>query len=218
MTRAAKNATDYWFDVRHGTRTRGIVQLETLNIASARKADGQFYVATPRYEFTHMMKRIGVDPKAYVFIDLGCGMGRVLLYAAEAGFRRVIGVEFSPDLAAVARRNAARFSAGDGSEIHVVTADAAEFSFPPQPCIIFLFNPFSSAVMKTVLARIKQVYDAGNRDIYLIWYNVTTNTQPLFDAVWLETICAESGDTARNSLAWICNFKLPYAIFRARVG
>ena len=40
-------------------------------------------------------------------IDIGAGMGRAVLLAAEMPFRLVVGVELNPTLAQIARRNLA---------------------------------------------------------------------------------------------------------------
>lgn len=42
-----------------------------------------------------------------MFLDLGSGKGRMVLSAARFPFRRIIGVELSNDLTAIARRNVA---------------------------------------------------------------------------------------------------------------
>src|SRR5579883_1856526 len=46
--------------------------------------------------------------EGFTFIDLGCGKGRALIVATEFPFRAICGIEYSDELAAVARRNAAR--------------------------------------------------------------------------------------------------------------
>jgi predicted RNA methylase len=39
------------------------------------------------------------------FVDIGSGKGRALIIAAEYAFKRIIGVEYSPSLATICRRN-----------------------------------------------------------------------------------------------------------------
>ena len=46
---------------------------------------------------------IDVDPATDVFVDYGCGKGRVVVLAARRKFQRVIGVELSAELADAAR-------------------------------------------------------------------------------------------------------------------
>jgi cyclopropane fatty-acyl-phospholipid synthase-like methyltransferase len=51
------------------------------------------------------LDRLQLDPRDFVFVDLGSGKGRVILRAATRPFRRVEGVEFSEPLHRVALRN-----------------------------------------------------------------------------------------------------------------
>ena len=44
----------------------------------------------------------------FTFIDLGCGKGRVLLMASDYPFKKIIGVEFMPELHRAAQKNIAR--------------------------------------------------------------------------------------------------------------
>lgn len=216
LTRMVKNVLDLCFDIRHGTRTYGVVRLENLTIESERRHEGQFYVATPRYEFNHVMAQLDINPSRYVFIDQGCGMGRVLIYAGEAGYRRVVGMELAPELAEIARQNILQFRRHErqGTEMEVVIGDAGDLVVPLQPCLIYFFNPFSAAVTTASLAKIKECYEAGNRDIYIIWYNVTGNAEPLFPAEWLEVVSDSSRDCAQSPFLMASNLRLPHAIFK----
>jgi predicted RNA methylase len=74
----------------------------------------------------------------------------MLLMAAELGFRNIVGVEFSPHLARIARNNLASM----GVDAGVVTGDAAEFAFPDDPMIVFMYNPFGALVMGKVMAKL----------------------------------------------------------------
>jgi len=48
--------------------------------------------------------RLDIAHAQYSFVDLGSGKGRALLLASHLPFRRIIGVEFSPKLTAIAGR------------------------------------------------------------------------------------------------------------------
>ena len=93
----------------------------------------------------------------YSFIDLGAGMGRGLLLAAEMPFREVIGVELNPELAAIAAKNLAIWRASGRARcpMRVLTQDATEFEFPGNPCVVFLFNPFGATVLRRLVRRIE---------------------------------------------------------------
>ncbi len=171
--RIMKNVLDYIFDKRHGTRTSGIVTLNELNIDSERKNSGTFYVATPRYEFRNIIAGLGIDTTTYTFVDFGCGMGRVLLYAMDYQFFHVIGIDFSKYLADIARSNISRYSRHYRGPAQVITGDATEFAIPKSPCVLFFFNPFSSTVTSEILLNVYNAYMSGNHDIYhMVQYHV----------------------------------------------
>lgn len=90
---------------------------------------------------------------SYTFVDLGAGMGRALLLAAEFPFRAVIGVEMHPALTRIGRRNLAKWRAAGRAcaPMRMVQCDAVEFPLPPGPCVVFLFNPFAAPVLRRVL-------------------------------------------------------------------
>jgi predicted RNA methylase len=94
----------------------------------------------------------------FSFIDVGAGMGRAMLLAAELPFRQVVGVELNPTLARIARKNLTvwRASGRARAPMRLVCRDAAEFRLPEGPCLAFLFNPFGAPVMRRVLAAWKK--------------------------------------------------------------
>jgi hypothetical protein len=72
-----------------------------------------------------MLAMAGVTPGDYV-IDLGSGDGRMVIAAAKLG-ARALGVEYNPDLVAVARRNAVREGVHD--RVEFIQADLFEVDF-----------------------------------------------------------------------------------------
>ena len=141
------------FDVRNGTDTSGIVPLWKLSISSPNARFGGRYHASEEWEIAGALSVLHEDLSAFTFVDLGCGKGRSLLIAARMGFKRVVGVEFAAELAAVARKNIQRMGV---SNAVVIDADAAEFSLPRGNVVAFLFNPFRNAVVQKVVANLEQ--------------------------------------------------------------
>ncbi len=146
------------FDLRFGTRTSGLVAGRHLQARHREGRDATAYYAVAPSVFHALLARwqrtrppAPID--AYTFIDLGAGMGRALLLAAEYSFRSVLGVEMHPTLARIARSNMAlwRAQARARTPMRVLCRDAAEFPLPPGPCVIFLFNPFGAPVLRRVL-------------------------------------------------------------------
>jgi len=85
------------FDRRFGVSTSGKIPLSALNIDLDNKAAGMRYEPTAPSAFSEMMAAAlpqKMFPRA-TFIDIGCGRGRVLLMAAEHGFRKIIGIDFA---------------------------------------------------------------------------------------------------------------------------
>ena len=70
-----------------------------------------YYQASLVVHTRKYIRRPGADVRDYTLVDFGSVEGRVLLIASEVPFRRVIGVEFSPDLHSVAAANIAKYGA-----------------------------------------------------------------------------------------------------------
>jgi SAM-dependent methyltransferase len=88
---------------------------------------------------------------AFTFVDVGCGKGRALLLAEEYPFRKIIGVEFSRKLAKIAAANAAKIGS---QRISIIHANARSFQFPPEPLVVFLYNPFSGDILRSIMKRL----------------------------------------------------------------
>jgi hypothetical protein len=86
---------------------------------------GRPYFATEPWLFEQMMQAVALSIQQsevshrtvaqaglqdFTFIDLGSGKGRVLLMAAAYGFKRIIGVEFMPELHRVAEENIRKYT------------------------------------------------------------------------------------------------------------
>ena len=80
-----------------------------------------------------------------VFVDFGCGKGRVLYLASRYRFARIIGVELSQDMAARARRNLRR-----QPRVTVEVANAADWKVPDDVTVAFFHHPFPNAVFERV--------------------------------------------------------------------
>lgn len=155
------------FDLEFGTRTSGLVAGRHLQSRHREGRDATAYYAVAPSVFQALITRwLRTRPPApidsYTFIDLGAGMGRALLLAAEYPFRNVVGVEMHPTLARIARRNMAKWrsQARMRAPMRMVCRDATDFPLPPGPCLVFLFNPFGAPVLRRVL----RAWRRGMRD------------------------------------------------------
>jgi SAM-dependent methyltransferase len=160
---------DAWFDRAYGVETSCAVDLEGLNISSKNKQLGSPYDPTRVRGFRKLMQRLDISEDC-VFVDVGCGKGRILIAAASLGFRRIVGLEFAPELCELCRRNLSAFKRRTGSraEFTVAESDAAEYKFPPDQAVFFFFNPFRRLVMEKVLQNIQHSIQLNPRPIWVI--------------------------------------------------
>ena len=112
--------------------------------------------------------RCPLRPERTTLVDIGSGLGRVVLHAARRPFRQIIGVEISAALHEVARDNRAAFR-GDLAcrDIRLVRADAAGFTFPRGDLLVYLYNPFRVEILGPLLERL--CGDPG-REVVLVYH------------------------------------------------
>src|SRR5688572_21174130 len=95
------------FDVAHGLDTSGYLPAAQCAPGDAAMASEiTCYGGSQPSIVRAVLARLPVREQ-YAFVDLGCGKGRPLAVASEFPFRRIVGIEIAPELAAVARSNAA---------------------------------------------------------------------------------------------------------------
>jgi SAM-dependent methyltransferase len=102
-----------------------------------------------------------------VALDLGCGKGGAL-FSLSKFFRRVTGVEISPELAAVAEKNIEKLGIGN---VGVIRSDAATFDILDEYTYVYMFNPFTSPVMKQVLENLRASLERRPRSLIVIYKN-----------------------------------------------
>lgn len=111
-----------------------------------------------------------------VFIDVGSGKGRVLCCAAHRRVKKVVGIEISKELCAIAEANAAQMR-HRLSPVEVKHGCAQEFSFH-EGNALFFFNPFGPATVEAVLDQIER--SRNGQPLRIAYVN------PLYDAILAE--------------------------------
>lgn len=161
------------FDTRHGVDTSGLIWGEDLTTShpSGYWATG-YYGISPSV-FWQAMERLNLPWDRFTFIDIGAGKGRALMLAQRYPFRRVLGLELSPGLAQISRENLKRFDAwwNLANPFEIVPCDAAEFSWPPEPSVLFLYHPFAQPVMARFVDRLRNSVREHPREVYLVYAN-----------------------------------------------
>jgi 16S rRNA G966 N2-methylase RsmD len=132
--------------------------------------DRFFYEPTPWGVLRRTLRPSEIDSDD-VFIDLGSGMGRVVLEAATLPFKRAIGVEIAPELTAIATRAldhcAPRLRCQD---VRFVTANVAEFQLPEDISVVYLHDPFQGNTLASVVERLVALKDRTGRRFRIVCY------------------------------------------------
>jgi len=119
------------------------------------------------------MTQMAIDFRGFTFVDLGSGKGRALLMASDYPFRKIIGVELLPELHAIAKENVRKYSSPRQQcrnfELHC--GDARRFHLPPEPLVVFIFDPFPQDILREVIAGVERSVRKAPRKIYLAYQN-----------------------------------------------
>jgi predicted RNA methylase len=167
---AASRAGDHWFDFRYGTDTSGIIEVDQIDVDSPNKRFAMRYEVTRARPLKKLLQRLAPD-KSGIFVDIGCGKGRVMMVAAAYGWRRIEGVEYSPGLCTIARTNLDTFRDRTGLDFEaaVVETDVVDYDVPPEANVFFMFNPFSAEVLEMVAWKIARSAAEHPRKVWLIY-------------------------------------------------
>jgi SAM-dependent methyltransferase len=163
-------ASDLLFDMKYKIDTINTEQLENLEIDSQNKAVGNYYEGTNAHIFQKMISRVDVDPSLSCFVDFGSGKGKAMFMAAERGFRKVIGVEFSIELVEINRSNLEIFKEKSKSktEFEILHMDASEYEIPAEANLLFFSNPFNEALTAKVIDNILKSLEQFPREIWVV--------------------------------------------------
>jgi precorrin-6B methylase 2 len=106
------------------------------------------WVPTPQALVDKMLDMAKVTPQDYV-IDLGSGDGRTVITAAKRG-ARAHGIEYNPDMVALARRNAEEAKVSDKATFAQADLFASDFS-KAQVVTMFLLPSINMKLRPTIL-------------------------------------------------------------------
>ncbi|HXV62045.1 MAG TPA: class I SAM-dependent methyltransferase [Vicinamibacteria bacterium] len=123
------------------------------------------YEPTPAAAFTRILEFLDIDFARYTFIDIGSGKGKALLLASAFPFRRMIGVERFPEFHRIAERNVAGFP-----RVELVCCDAVDYTFPEEPSVVYLFNPFGEDLLERIVKNLECSLAKAPRSLFVVYY------------------------------------------------
>jgi SAM-dependent methyltransferase len=171
LTKHLDNFRGRYYDLIHNVDTFSFVSKHAVRVESENREFGLPYQGTPARTIHTLFDKLNSSEDA-TFIDFGCGKGVTLLAAAKHSFGKIIGVEYSSDLVAIARRNVMRYRGPLRSRKNmlIVHGDATSFVFPPTPLVCYFYNPFLPVVMETVLDNLAASWRECPREVRLVFH------------------------------------------------
>lgn len=152
-----------------GIRTFGAHAPDELSIEADSKLGGHLYQPSSSVIFEKAMNLLPFNFEDKVFLDIGSGKGRALILAAEAGFKKVIGVEYASELNDIAHTNIetvrGRFP---NTEFVLQEGDALHYDIPEEVDVIYLFNPFDETATSELLKKVKPAFER-RKPLFLIY-------------------------------------------------
>jgi SAM-dependent methyltransferase len=178
MTKA-EGFTQHPFDLKWGVETSGLIPGRFLKTGHTHDRYSTAYFGVAPSVFRALLKRWQQRAKPvapieqFTFIDVGAGMGRAMLLAAEYPFQRVVGIELNPLLVKVAQHNLEiwRVAGRARTQMQVICGDAVDAPFVKGPCLVFLFNPFGPSVMRRLLKRLAVDFAERAGQLDLLYVN-----------------------------------------------
>ena len=176
------------FDQAHGVDTEGEfggwTYLSDLEISSPNWIEGVDYTPIEPQRFELVFANLDIAFEEYTFVDFGSGKGRALLLASEFPFKRIIGLEFSPELHRTAEENLRRYHSERQKcrAIQSRNVDFVEFPLPLEPLVLFFFDPCQLRVLSEVVARIGQSLVASPRPLFVVYVAVQPEKDQLFNS------------------------------------
>ena len=173
-----------------GARTEGFFEIPSSIFRVC--SDAVRYTPTTYGVLPSILPYVGSDD---VFVDLGCGKGRVVWFVAtRCRLKKVIGIEIVPELARIAKRNIAKSK--PPTPVQIIEGDAATTDLV-EGTVYFLFNPFGEWTLVEVLKNIERSLVAHPRRICIL-YHVPIWGRVLDNTPWLKP----EGGTGTSFRVW----------------
>lgn len=164
---------DRRFDSRFHVETEGIVDIQNLDFPDADRQHASVYQPVRLHAFSELMRVLKIRHEDFTFVDFGAGKGRAMLLASAYPFRRIIGIELSPELCRIAAGNFGAYKNAKQrcKKLEIVCQNATHFVMPPESSVLYFYNPFDESVMGQVIANLQASLIEHPRHVFVVLYN-----------------------------------------------
>lgn len=153
---------------------------DELNIPVER---GHEYANSGGRHLETVLETLNITPEDAV-IDFGSGKGGALITLSKFPFSKITGIELSPELVAVAKKNLK----GLGSKnIDMIVGDATDFTDLDEYNYFYFFNPFPSRIMSAVINNISASLTQKPRKAMIIYFNPEFHNAVVSDSPFVKT-------------------------------
>src|SRR3990172_133093 len=163
------------FDIKHNIKTKMIIPLDDLDFNDPEvKQKANKYEPSSAFGLMNALKalrRYAGNLENLGFVDIGCGAGRAMFVAAEAGIKNITGVEYSPKLVRMCQENIKNYlHKHKYADLNVIELDAAQYLPPHNISIFFFAVPFKPEIYNKVIENIITSVNKHPRTVYVLDY------------------------------------------------
>jgi len=127
--------------------------------------DYRVYEPTPYVEIKELLAGLELCPND-VFLDLGCGKGRVVCSVAAKKIKKVIGLEIQEDLAKIATQNLAKLTLKN-TPVEIIVSDVVNFDMR-EATVIYMYWPFGNNTAAIIRRNIKDSLKVNPRKLQIV--------------------------------------------------
>lgn len=160
---------DIIWDAKYKLDTRSEVAIQDLDISSDEKKHADKYKPTRTRYFRKLIQHLKPDLNG-VFVDVGCGKGRILILAAMFGFKEVRGIEISNQLSNISSKNIETFRARFEKAfcVEVLCLSVLDYHFRHDETFVFLYSPFDYTITERFLCKLEESIAKSPREVTLV--------------------------------------------------
>lgn len=163
-----------WFEYYFGINTRGAVAPPT--------AEGVHYTPLPYPMVFKMLKTLELKSND-VFVDIGCGKGRVVCCACRLPIKKVVAIELNPALLEQTVKNVNR-TRSRKCPVEPVATSAEQYDYDGTT-VIYLYNPFNARLTELVMEKLFVSCSKSPRHLQVVYAN-PVHEQALRRNNWIE--------------------------------
>jgi SAM-dependent methyltransferase len=158
------------FDRKYSVRTSGHLELSKTSFDAFKLRHATSYGPVNAWAFRSVLRKLKLHKELH-FVDLGSGLGRACILAAEYGFEKVTGVELAPELCAAARKNLStcRLPVSIMHPLEIVQGDVLDYCEHTDDDVFFIYRAFSLEFFRSTRKKLSERAADRNKCLILIY-------------------------------------------------